>query len=51
MDNLEDAFIELGNWIEGLLKEIICECEKGLRTLLEFIIQIFNKYSERYLTK
>lgn len=51
MDNLENTFIEWGNWIERLLKEISFECEMGLRTLLEFIIEVFNKYSERYLTK
>lgn len=51
MDNIEDAFIELGNWIEGILKGISFECEKTLRNLLNFIIEVFNKYSERYLTK
>ena len=51
MDNLENTFIELGNWIEMILKEISFACDKGLRTLLDFIIEVFNKYSERYLTK
>ena len=51
MDNLEDAFIELGNWIEMISKEISFELDKTLRTLLDFIIEVFNKYSERALTK
>lgn len=51
MDNMEDAFIELENWVEMILKEISFELEKTLRNLLKFIIEVFNKYSERYLTK
>lgn len=51
MDSMEDAIIELGNRFETLLKEISFELEKTLRPILKFIIKVFNKYSERYLTK
>ena len=51
MDNMEDAVIELGNAIEKVSKEITDEIEKTFRQLLEFIIEVFNKYKERYLTK
>ena len=51
MDNMEDAFIEIGNCIEMISKEISFELEKTLKPILDFIIKVFNKYSERYLTK
>ena len=51
MDSMEDAFIELGKGIEMVSKEISFELEKTLKKPLDFIIKIFNKYSERYLSK
>ena len=51
MDSMEYAFVELGNAIEKVSKEITDEIEKAFRQLLEFIIEVFNKYKERYLTK
>ena len=51
MDSMEDAFIELGKGIEMISKEINFELEKTLKPILDFIIEVFNKYKERYLTK
>lgn len=51
MDNMEDAFIELGKGIETLSKEIGFELEKTLKKPLDFIIKVFNKISERYPSK
>ena len=51
MDSMEDAFIELGKGIEMISKEISFELEKTLKPILDFIIEVFNKYSGCYLNK